>query len=146
MKLKRTILTLALLLNVCVVTMAQSSYYMDKARSYMRDAEYYISKAENYDREADYHLKKAKDYQREVDYYTRNKQADKVRTYQRKVDDETAKARQQQRWATEAKENARKFTPGKYRDAQSSSESTGPDPENAGHPSPRGNTSAEGNI
>lgn len=68
----------ALILIVALITgisaFSQSSYYLDKARSYMRDAEYYIGRAEEYDHEAEYHIKKAKEYQCEAEYYTRNKQ------------------------------------------------------------------------
>ena len=56
---KRTVLIFVLLLTVSMAAFSQSSYYLDKAHSYMRDAEYYISKAEGYDREAEYHNKKA---------------------------------------------------------------------------------------
>ena len=46
---------------------SQSSYYMDKAKGYMRDAEYYTKKAEGYDREAEYYNKKAQGYLREAE-------------------------------------------------------------------------------
>ena len=91
----RLLLIVVLLLTVGTPVAAQSSYYMDKARSYMRDAEYYIGKAEGYDREVEYHLKKAKEYQREAEYYTRNKQDDGARSYRRKAEDETDKAQYQ---------------------------------------------------
>ena len=60
---------LFLLLMLLVVTSlsAQDRYYMEKARSYMREAEYYN--------------KKAQGYLREADYYSRNKKHDKANTY-----------------------------------------------------------------
>ena len=72
---------------------SQSSYYMDKARGYMRDAEYYTKKAEGYDREAEYYNKKAQGYLREAEYYSKNKKYDKAKTYSK--------------WASEASEKAR---------------------------------------
>ena len=57
------VLTFVLLLADSMAEFSLSSYYLDKARSYMRDAECYISKAEGYDREVEYHVKKAKEYQ-----------------------------------------------------------------------------------
>lgn len=58
---KHRILLIIVALITCLSAFSQSSYYLDKARSYMRDAEYYINKAEGYDREAEYDTKKAKE-------------------------------------------------------------------------------------
>ena len=46
------ILLLSMLFSIPVS--AQDSYYMEKAKGYMRDAEYYTKKAESYDRETEY--------------------------------------------------------------------------------------------
>ena len=81
-----------------LLVFSQSSYYMDKAKSYMRDAEYYTKKAEGYDREAGYFNKKAQSYLREADNYSRNKKYDKANTYTK--------------WANEASDKAPYFVSG----------------------------------
>ena len=66
----KRLLILMLVLSGSLSVVAQDSYYMGKAKDYMRDAEYYTKKAEGYDREAEYYNKKAQGYLREADYYT----------------------------------------------------------------------------
>ena len=56
-----------LILAGSLSVVAQDSYYLEKAKDYMRDAEYYTKKAEGYDREAEYYNKKAQGYLREAD-------------------------------------------------------------------------------
>ena len=70
---------------VSVSSSAQDSYYLEKAKGYIRDAEYYTKKAEGYDRESEYYNKKAQGYLREADYYSRNKKYDKANTIQVKL-------------------------------------------------------------
>lgn len=50
----KRLLILMLILFGSLSVVAQDSYYMGKAKDYMRNAEYYTKKAEGYDREAEY--------------------------------------------------------------------------------------------
>lgn len=62
---------------------AQNSHYLNKAKSYQRQAEYYQKKAEGYRNEAEYYLKKAESWQREAAYYVKKGDLDRAETYTR---------------------------------------------------------------
>ena len=71
-------LLILLSLLTCTGVYPQDSYYMNQAKSYMRDAE----------------------------YYTRQKNIDKARTYNRWAQDEMDKANTRMKWAQDAREKA----------------------------------------
>ena len=68
-----------ILLLICVIVTsvsagyAQSSYNLELAEKYTREAKYYQQKAVDYRKDANYYLNKAKEYQKESVYYTKKR-------------------------------------------------------------------------
>ena len=78
---------------------AQSSYNLELAEKYTREAKYYQQKAVDYRKDANYYLNKAKEYQRESVYYTKKGDLGRAKTRTKYYEDAMYKYKLRIRYA-----------------------------------------------